>query len=196
VTDILVAVLATISFTEVAAVFLAVSYLILAIRQNIYCWVAAFISSSLYIGLFFIERLYMESILQIFYAIMAIYGWHQWRDGIEKNLGIEINTWSLRRHAAVVVSIGGLSLLFGWGMSHTDSVFPFVDSFTTVAAIIATYMVTRKVLENWIYWFVIDGVSIYLYFSRELYLTAFLFLVYLVLIVIGFRTWWRKYCDI
>jgi nicotinamide mononucleotide transporter len=196
VTDILVAVLATISFTEVAAVFLAVSYLILAIRQNIYCWVAAFISSSLYIGLFFIERLYMESILQIFYAIMAIYGWHQWRDGIEKNLGIEINTWSLRRHAAVVVSIGGLSLLFGWGMSHTDSVFPFVDSFTTVAAIIATYMVTRKVLENWIYWFVIDGVSIYLYFSRELYLTAFLFLVYLVLIVIGFRTWWRKYCEI
>ncbi len=195
-TDILVAVLATISFTEVAAVFLAVSYLILAIRQNIYCWVAAFISSSLYIGLFFIERLYMESILQIFYAIMAIYGWHQWRDGIEKNLGIEINTWSLRRHAAVVVSIGGLSLLFGWGMSHTDSVFPFVDSFTTVAAIIATYMVTRKVLENWIYWFVIDGVSIYLYFSRELYLTAFLFLVYLVLIVIGFRTWWRKYCEI
>jgi nicotinamide mononucleotide transporter len=196
VTDILVAVLATISFTEVAAVFLAVSYLILAIRQNIYCWVAAFISSSLYIGLFFIERLYMESILQIFYAIMAIYGWHQWRHGIEKNLGIEINTWSLRRHAAVVVSIGGLSLLFGWGMSHTDSVFPFVDSFTTVAAIIATYMVTRKVLENWIYWFVIDGVSIYLYFSRELYLTAFLFLVYLVLIVIGFRTWWRKYCEI
>jgi nicotinamide mononucleotide transporter len=196
VTDILVAVLATISFTEVAAVFLAVSYLILAIRQNIYCWVAAFISSSLYIGLFFIERLYMESILQIFYAIMAIYGWHQWPDGIEKNLGIEINTWSLRRHAAVVVSIGGLSLLFGWGMSHTDSVFPFVDSFTTVAAIIATYMVTRKVLENWIYWFVIDGVSIYLYFSRELYLTAFLFLVYLVLIVIGFRTWWRKYCEI
>jgi nicotinamide mononucleotide transporter len=196
VTDILVTVLAAGSFAEATAVFLAVAYLVLAIKQNIYCWVAAFLSSSLYIGLFFMERLYMESILQVFYAIMAIYGWYQWRHGIEKNLGVEINTWSMRRHAVVIVSICGLSLLFGWGMSHTDSAFPFADSFTTIAAIITTYMVTRKVLENWFYWFVIDGVSIHLYLSRELYLTAFLFLVYLVLIVIGFRTWWRKYCDI
>ena len=109
-TDILVTVLAAGSFAEATAVFLAVAYLVLAIKQNIYCWVAAFLSSSLYIGLFFMERLYMESILQVFYAIMAIYGWYQWRHGIEKNLGVEINTWSMRRHAVVIVSICGLSL--------------------------------------------------------------------------------------
>lgn len=78
-------------------------------------------------------------------------------------------------------------------MSHTDAAFPYVDSFTTVAAVVTTYMVARKILENWGYWFVIDGISVYLYISRELYLTALLFVFYLVLIVIGFRAWWRDY---
>ena len=78
-------------------------------------------------------------------------------------------------------------------MSHTDAAFPYADSFTTVAAIVTTYMVARKVLENWVYWFVIDSVSVYLYASRGLYLTTLLFLSYLVLIVIGFRTWLREY---
>ena len=188
-TDILVTVLAAGSFAEATAVFLAVAYLVLAIKQNIYCWVAAFLSSSLYIGLFFMERLYMESILQVFYAIMAIYGWYQWRHGIEKNLGVEINTWSMRRHAVVIVSICGLSLLFGWGMSHTDSAFPFADSFTTIAAIITTYMVTRKVLENWFYWFVIDATSIFLFIERGLWLSAVLFATYLVIIFFGYQSW-------
>ena len=92
-----------------------------------------------------------------------------------------------------ISTIGTLSLFFGWSMSHTDSASPFLDAFTTVAAIMATYMVACKVLENWLYWFIIDSVSIYLYLSRDLYLTALLFFVYLFLIVIGLRTWWREY---
>jgi nicotinamide mononucleotide transporter len=75
-------------------------------------------------------------------------------------------------------------------MSRTDAAFPFVDSFTTVAAIVTTFMVARKVLENWIYWFVIDGISVFVYVARGLELTAALFVVYLVLIVVGFRRWW------
>ena len=74
-------------------------------------------------------------------------------------------------------------------MSHTGAAFPYADSFTTVAAILATYMVARKVLENWIYWFAIDSISVYLFLSRELYLTAFLFLIYLFIIVFGYRSW-------
>ena len=135
----------------------------------------------------------MESILQVFYAVMAIYGWYQWRHGVDKEIGVQINIWSIRQHVMAITTIGTLSLFFGWSMSHTDSASPFLDAFTTVAAIMATYMVACKVLENWLYWFIIDSVSIYLYLSRDLHLTALLFFVYLFLIVIGLRTWWREY---
>ena len=66
---------------------------------------------------------------------------------------------------------------------------PFIDALTTWGAVVTTYMVAKKLLENWIYWFVIDSISIYLFVSRELYFTAFLFLVYLFIIVIGYRSW-------
>ena len=180
---------------ETAAVVLAVAYLVLAIRQNIYCWLAAFASACLYTGLFAAVRLYMESALQVFYAGMAVYGWYQWRFGGADHTGVRINVWSVRRHAVVLAGISGASLLLGWGMSQTDAAFPYADSFTTVAAIVTTYMVARKVLENWAYWFVIDSISVYLYAARELYLTAVLFVFYLLLIVVGFRTWWREYRD-
>jgi len=193
ISDSLAAALAAMSAPEIAAVGLAIAYLALAIRQNILCWLAALISSFLYLGLFFSARLYMESGLQVFYAAMAVYGWSQWRYGGAEHSGLRITTWSPRRHASVIATILGMTALFGWAMSHTDAVFPFLDSFTTVAAIFATYMVARKVLENWVYWFVIDSLSIYLYLSRGLHLTALLFLLYLVLIVIGFRRWWRDW---
>lgn len=191
--DSIAAALAAISVAELFAVALAVAYLVLAIRQNIYCWLAALVSSFLYMGLFFRAQLYMESILQIFYAVMAIYGWHQWRYGGLQHRGVRISVWTLGRHGLAITGIVATALFLGWGMSHTDAAFPYVDSFTTVAAVVTTYMVARKILENWGYWFVIDGISVYLYISRELYLTALLFVFYLVLIVIGFRAWWRDY---
>ena len=96
----------------------------------------------------------------------------------------------LRQHANALALIFAASLSFGFLVSRTDAAFPYVDSFTTVAAIVTTYMVARKVLENWLYWFVIDSVSIYVYLERGLALTALLFVVYLVLIVVGWRRWW------
>ena len=184
---------ATLSIAETAAVILAIAYLVLAVRQNILCWLAALLSSFLYMGIFFAARLYMESVLQIFYAGMAVYGWYEWRYGGSEHTGVRINVWRVRQHAIVLSAIAALSLLLGWGMSHTGAAFPYADSFTTVAAVVTTFMVARKVLENWVYWFVIDSISVYLYLARELYLTSLLFLLYLVLIVVGFRTWWREY---
>ena len=137
--EVLAALYARVSFAESMAVFLAIAYLVLAIRQNICCWLAAFLSSILYIGLFYSAQLYMESILQVFYAVMAIYGWYQWRHGVDKEIGVQINIWSIRQHVMAITTIGTLSLFFGWSMSHTDSASPFLDAFTTVA--VATILV-------------------------------------------------------
>ncbi len=191
--DRLIAAAETMSVAEVVAVLLAITYLLLVIRQNILCWAAALASVLIYLVIFFNAQLYMDSILQIFYAAMAVYGWYQWKYGGIEHQGLRIVTWRLHIHAIVIGGVLGLTLGFGWVLSATDAAFPYLDSFTTVAAVITTYMVTRKVLENWAYWFVIDGLSVYLYVSRELYLTAGLFVLYLVMILIGFRCWWREW---
>ncbi len=182
--------LQNVSIAEACAVALAVAYLILAIRQNVLCWLAAFVSSLIYLTVFYTAQLYMESALQIFYAAMAAYGYWQWTRGGTDASGLRITIWSLRQHANALTLILTASLSFGYLMSRTDAAFPYVDSFTTVAAIVTTYMVALKVLENWLYWFVIDSVSVYVYLERGLTLTALLFVVYLVLIVIGWRRWW------
>ena len=184
---------AALSIAEAAGVLLAIAYLVLAIRQNILCWAAAFASSLIFMAVFYSALLYMESALQIFYAAMAVYGWYQWRFAGDDGAGVRIHTWRIVRHVQVVGGVAATALLVGWIMSGTDAAFPYADAFTTVAAIVTTFMVARKVLENWIYWFVIDSISVYLYVARELYLTAGLFVFYLVLIVIGYRRWRRDY---
>jgi nicotinamide mononucleotide transporter len=74
---------------------------------------------------------------------------------------------------------------------YTEAALPFMDALTTWGAIITTYMVAKKILENWIYWFVIDSISIYIFLSRDLYLTSFLFFTYLFIIVLGYKSWDR-----
>lgn len=175
---------------EVLAVGLAVLYLVLAIRQNIWCWAAAAASTLLYLVIMFQAGLYMESALQLFYLAMAAYGWNAWRGRDVEGQPLNVSTWPISRHLAAVAVVVLLMVLSGEFLSrYSEAALPFLDSFTTWGAIIATFMVAKKILENWIYWFVIDAVSIGLYFSRELYFTAVLFAVYLVMIVIGYRTW-------
>jgi nicotinamide mononucleotide transporter len=158
------------------------------------CWPAALISGALFLVLFYDARLYMEAALQIFYIAMAVYGWHQWRLGGTEHTGVTITLWSARAHVVTIVAVILLSAAFGAALAaRTDAALPYADSFTTIGALVATYMVTKKVLENWIYWFVLDTVSVFVYVARELYLSALLFLLYLVLIVIGYRRWRRDF---
>ncbi|HKX56055.1 MAG TPA: nicotinamide riboside transporter PnuC, partial [Xanthomonadales bacterium] len=175
---------------EAIAVLLAITYLVLAIRQNIWCWAAAAVSTSIYLFIMFEARLYMESVLQLFYLGMAAYGWYQWRRHGENSKVLQVTTWPLSYHVFAIGSV--LLLVFASGhllSQYTDAALPHVDSFTTWGAVIATYMVARKVLENWVYWFVIDAVSVGLYLNRGLLLTALLFVFYLVLIILGYRSW-------
>ncbi len=178
---------------EVVAVTLAIAYLVLVIRQNILCWPAALASALLYMLIFAAANLYMESALQVFYAAMAVYGWHRWRSGSSPERPLPIRTWPLRSHGIALLGVAVLTVGFGSALKLTPAALPFADSFTTVAALVATYMVAQKLLENWFYWFVIDSVSVYLYVSRGLWLTALLFGLYLVLIVVGYRQWRSAY---
>jgi nicotinamide mononucleotide transporter len=181
---------------EAAGVILGVLYLVLAIRENLWCWPAAFLSSVLTVIVMFDARLYSEAALNVFYAAMAIYGWYQWRYGGRRQgaAQLPIGVWPLRMHAFAIGGSVALAAMIGWFMSEqTAAAFPYLDAFVTVASIVTTYMVARKVLENWVYWFVVDSLSLYLFWQRELYLYVGLFVLYLVLVVIGWLRWQRDW---
>ena len=181
---------------ELVAVVFAVLYLLLAIRENIWCWLCAGISTAIYVWLFIGAKLYMESLLNVFYFCMAVYGWHVWRSGGKEAGDMPVSVWPLRVHGAALLAIAALVALSGGLLSrYTDAAYPFVDSATTFAAIWATFLVARKVLENWWYWLAIDAVSIVIYWSRDLELTALLFLVYVVMIPFGLVGWSRSYRE-
>ena len=188
--------LSFLQWLELAAVALAVLYLLLAIRQNIWCWAAAAVSTALYLFIMHAARLYAEAALQIFYLAMAAYGWYQWRRGGANHQGVEVSTWPMRKHLIAALVVFTLVLISGGLLQRfSDAALPFADAFTTWGAVVATWMVARKILENWIYWFVIDAVSVYLYVSRELYFTSVLFVAYLVMIVFGYRSWKRSMLE-
>ena len=178
------------NWLEFTAVFFAILYLILAVNQNILCWVAGIVSSILYFFIMQSAGLYMEAYLQIFYVFMGLYGWLQWRKGNQIDNNFIVNTWSMLKHFYAISLILALSVLSGLLLkSYTDAVLPFFDAFVTWGAVVATYMVAKKLLENWIYWLVIDSISILLFISRDLFPTAFLFGLYIVIIFFGYKSW-------
>ena len=181
---------------EIIAVISAILYLLLAAKEDVKCWYAVIISSSLYFYIMYDAGLIMEAYLQIFYIVMALYGWFKWTKSIHINSNNRIRTWSNMIHFITITSVVILALITGFILKkYTNAALPFLDAFTSWGAIITTYMVAQKILENWIYWFVIDSISIYIFLSRELYLTALLFFIYLIIICFGYASWRKKYFD-
>ena len=181
---------------EAVSVLLGIVYLVLAIRESLWCWPAAFLSSVLTMAVVFDARLYSEVALNAYYAAMAAYGWYQWRYGGRRQGAAElpIAVWPLKMHAVAIGGSLALAAVVGSYMSrHTQAAFPYLDAFVTVASVVTTYMVARKILENWLYWLVVDSLALYLYWQRELYLYAGLFALYLVLVVLGLVRWHRDW---
>jgi nicotinamide mononucleotide transporter len=181
---------------EMLAVFLSVTYLLFAIKQNLWSWPAAFFSTLIYSILFFDASLLMDSALNIFYLVMAVYGWYSWKYGNVKNQNIEleISTYGLKRNMQIIIGLIVVSLILGYIMAnYTSAVYAYLDTFTTVFAVFSTYMLTRKVIENWLYWVVIDSVSIYIYINKGFYLTAILFALYSILAFVAYNNWKKEY---
>ncbi len=182
------------SLLEVTAVVFALAYVLLAVKENVWCWLFAFLSTAIYTALFWNVSLLMESALNVYYMVMAVYGWYQWTrggtNGDAQPHALAVHSMSGSQHAWVIVSITAFSLVSGFLLTeHSSAARPYVDSFTTWASVVTTYLVARKFLQNWLYWIVIDAVSIFLYIDRGLNLTALLFVAYVVIAVVGYFKW-------
>lgn len=169
---------------------LAIAYLLLALKQNKLCWFAWIASSILYLYVMYQAGLYMESLLQVFYLCMGFYGLSQWSKTINNNQNTYVDLWSIGNHIFAISLVIVLSFFSGILLSNfSNAALPFIDAFTTWGAIVASYMVAKKILENWIYWFVIDFISVFIFASRGLYFTSALFVTYLVIIYFGYKSW-------
>jgi len=181
------------NWIEITAVVLAILYLVLAVKQNILCWVCGIISSVLYFFIMHSAGLYMEAYLQIFYVFMGFYGWSQWKTKTSNTSDFVVNTWNKSQHLFATSMVLILSIISATILRFfTDAALPFLDALVTWGAVVATYMVAKKLLENWIYWLVIDSISIFLFISRDLFPTAFLFGIYIIIIIYGYRSWSKK----
>ncbi|MBM0103209.1 nicotinamide mononucleotide transporter [Steroidobacter sp. S1-65] len=178
---------------EAAASLLGLAYLLLAVRRNLLCWLCAFVSTSIYIALFVKASLYMQVVLNVFYLVMAVYGFIDWKRGRTESGDVRIESWSVNQHVTVAVLVIIASALNGWALSRwTDSPAPFLDSFVTWGSIVTTWMVARRIIENWLYWIVVDAAAAWLYFSQGLLATTILFIIYLGIVVRGYFVWRRE----
>lgn len=181
---------------EIIAVVLAIAYLLLAVKQNLWCWVVAFFSTLIYSVLFFDVSLLMDSALNVYYLVMAVYGWYSWKYGnlLQTQQSLKVNSYDIKKHIKIIIILSVISLIFGFIMSnYTSADFAYLDSATTVFAVFTTYMLTKKVLENWIYWIIIDALSIYIYINKGFYLTAVLFAFYTILAFVAYKKWKEEY---
>jgi nicotinamide mononucleotide transporter len=184
------------SLLELVAVILALLYLVLVIRQNIWCWFCAGVSAVIYVYLFFDAKLYMQSVLYAFYFAMAIYGWITWRSGQQGDSELPVARWRATVHIYAILTIVAVAATNAYLLvSFTDAEHALVDAAITWAAIWATFLVARKVLENWWYWLVIDLASIFVYWSRDLQLTSILFAIYVIMIPFGLISWTRAWKE-
>ena len=174
---------------ESIAVLFSIIYVILVAKESIWCWAAAIISVSLYIFICYEAKLYAETALQFFYLIMAVAGYFFWKESPDKKQ-LDIKELSIGNHALILFAGIIFTLILGYVLTiYTQAKLPLLDSFTTIFSIIATFMVIKKILENWLYFIAIDLVSIYLYNTRDLQQTAILFVLYAIIACVGYYNW-------
>lgn len=204
-------------FLEYFGVATGLLYLLLEIRQHRAMWVVGFLTSLVYVFVFFRAKIYADMGLNVYYVGISLYGFWQWSrtqlpigrfkakdgtgrpadEGVEKDASRPTPILYRRLDLRLGLALAAiLSLIYGgiyyFLANFTDSPIPAGDAFTTAVGIVATWMLARRIIEHWICWVVVNAVSVYLYYLRELYPTMFLYICYAALAVIGFYTWKKK----
>ena len=182
------------NYIEILGVITSLIYLNFSVRQSILLWPFGFLSSALFIYIFFINRFYADMSLQGYYLLISIYGWYHWARGTHKNNSDALPVTRIKSVTAISLFIIfiGLWFIIAIVLIHfTDSDVPWGDAFTTAGSIVATWMLARKILEHWIIWIIVDAVSVGLYLYKDMYPTVFLYIIYTVIAIYGFFAWKR-----
>ncbi len=180
------------NYIELIAASLGLVAIYLQIKQKVWYWPVSMVLVSLYIFVYIKAKLYADMSLQVYYLVISFYGWYHWMSGNREDPGKKLPVNFVSKKLAVYLSIA--SIVFFIGISEilihlTDSDLPYWDAFTTALSFIATWMLARKIIENWLVWIVVDAVSVGIYIYKELYPTVVLFAVLTILAIVGYMAW-------
>ena len=182
-----------VSLLEVVAFVLAIVMVVLNMRVNPLAWPLAIVSSLLYFALFWNSRLYGDASLQVFFALVALWGWWQWLRGrAADGAALQVRTLPARGRWGLLVALAlawpatGLFL-----KTYTDTDVPWWDAFPTAASVIGQWLLGRKYVENWAAWVVVNVVSVGLYAYKGLWLTTLLYSLFIAMSFVGWRAWAR-----
>ena len=178
--------------TELLGAILGILYIRFSIKQNILTWPTGLLSSLLYVLVFYKSGLYAAMSLQLYYVVISFYGWYFWLKGKTQNdktlVSVRATTgkmWIKIIMSTIFIYAAILFVLIG----YSDSDVPYLDSLTTTLSIVATWMLAKKYIENWLIWIFVDFVSTGLYMYKNLWPTVILFLVYTIMAVFGYFEW-------
>jgi nicotinamide mononucleotide transporter len=178
---------------EIAGVVFGFFSVWLTVREDWRCWPIGLVNVAAFAVLFWHARLYAAAGLQVAYAGLAIYGWYAWLHGDEEHGTLSVSRAPRGALAALLASGAVAALLLGGVLGRfTDAALPMTDAATTAFSLVAQALQTRKWIENWLIWIIVDSVYVAMYLSQGLYLTIALYVAFLVLAVLGWRAWRRS----
>jgi nicotinamide mononucleotide transporter len=182
------------SWLELIAVVLALAMVGFNIRERHWGWPLAIVSSLLYVGLFSRSRLYGDAALQIFFAIVAFWGWLQWLRGHRADgSALRVARLTARGAWAAVIASAVLWPVIALFLKHfTDTDVPWWDAFPTAVSLVGQYLLGRKYIENWLAWMAVNTVSVGLFAYKGLWLTTLLYTLFIALSVVGWQAWKRR----
>ncbi len=177
------------------ATLTAILYVVLAARENPWCWVWGIISCALWAyASFAFYDLWLDALLQVFYVVMGFVGLYRWRAGARSQQPMPITRLTWVHHAYTLLTGSFLALFFGYFFAeYTSAAATYADAFTTVFSVMATFMLIQKQLENWLYWIAVDATYVWLYASRGAYLFALLMIIYTIIAAVAFVRWRREF---
>ena len=181
---------------ELLAAVTGIISVYLSTRENIWSWPTALVNVTLYFIVFLEAKLYADMGLQVVYFGLSLYGWYEWLYGGENRTELHVSRVS--KSLGVRLALVGLAatLVLGTTLARfTDAALPYLDSATTSTSLVAQWMMTRKILENWAVWVAVDVVYVGMFLYKSLYLTAGLYTVFFVLAVMGYREWKRSFDE-
>ena len=182
-------------YIELLGTIVGLLYLWLEYRASIYLWVASVVMPAIYLVIYYDAGLYADFGINIYYLIIAIYGWAAWRYGFSIGRGSEgrelpISHTPARRWLPLAGVTSIVFVAIAWVLINlTDSSVPYADAFTTALSVVGMWMLARKYIEQWWVWLVVDVASVALYIYKDLYFTAALYALYAVVAVFGYRKW-------
>ena len=183
----------TLEVLNLLALATGVAYAVLAARRNRLCWIAGAVSSMCAAILSGVNKLPMQAALQVFYVGMSVYGWWSWSRS-SSNGELTVGVWPLRWHVAAGLVLVAASVLSAYLLLPSNvAAWPMLDSLTTWFSLLATWLAARARLENWLYWIVINGVMVYLFYAQQVWGMAVLSVLLMGIAVSGFIAWRRRY---